>query len=33
MLLVRAIIRPEKVGIVLSELLSAGYPAVTNVNY
>ncbi|MDF2587324.1 MAG: family nitrogen regulator [Anaerocolumna sp.] len=32
MLLVRAIIRPEKVGIVLSELLSAGYPAVTKLD-
>lgn len=32
MLLVRAIIRPEKVGIVLSELLSAGYPAVTKMD-
>lgn len=32
MLLVRAIIRPEKVGGVLSELLSAGYPAVTKMD-
>lgn len=32
MLLVRAIIRPEKVGVVLSELLSAGYPAVTKMD-
>lgn len=32
MLLIRAIIRPEKVGIVLSELLSAGYPAVTKMD-
>jgi nitrogen regulatory protein PII 1 len=32
MLLVRAIIRPEKVGLVLSELLSAGYPAVTKMD-
>lgn len=32
MLLVRAIIRPEKVGSVLSELLSAGYPAVTKMD-
>jgi len=32
MLLVRAIIRPEKVGDVLSELLSAGYPAVTKMD-
>ena len=29
MLMIRAIIRPEKVGIVLSELLDAGFPAVT----
>jgi nitrogen regulatory protein PII 1 len=32
MLLVRAIIRPEKVGSVLSELLSAGFPAVTKMD-
>ncbi len=32
MLLVRAIIRPEKVGTVLSELLSAGYPSVTKMD-
>jgi nitrogen regulatory protein PII 1 len=32
MLLVRAIIRPEKVGVVLSELLSAGFPAVTKMD-
>ncbi len=32
MFLVRAIIRPEKVGSVLSELLSAGYPAVTKMD-
>jgi nitrogen regulatory protein PII 1 len=32
MILVRAIIRPEKVGIVLSELLSAGFPAVTKMD-
>ena len=32
MLLVRAIIRPEKVGTVLSELLSAGFPAVTKMD-
>ncbi|QHQ61722.1 P-II family nitrogen regulator [Anaerocolumna sedimenticola] len=32
MLLVRAIIRPEKVGTVLSELLAAGYPAVTKMD-
>jgi nitrogen regulatory protein PII 1 len=29
MLLVRAIVRPEKTGEVLSELMSAGFPAVT----
>lgn len=32
MLLVRSIIRPEKVGIVLSELLAAGFPAVTKMD-
>ena len=32
MLMVRAIIRPERVGIVLSELLDAGFPAVTKVD-
>ena len=32
MLLIRAIIRPEKTGIVLSELLSAGFPAVTKMD-
>ena len=32
MLLVRSIIRPEKVGVVLSELLAAGYPAVTKMD-
>ena len=32
MLMVRAIIRPEKVGIVLSELLAAGFPAVTKMD-
>lgn len=32
MLLVRAIIRPDKVGVVLSELLSAGFPAVTKMD-
>ncbi|MDR2400357.1 MAG: P-II family nitrogen regulator [Deferribacteraceae bacterium] len=32
MLLIRAIIRPEKVGIVLSELLAAGFPAVTKMD-
>ncbi|MDR3209608.1 MAG: P-II family nitrogen regulator [Oscillospiraceae bacterium] len=32
MLLVRAIIRPEKVGVVMSELASAGFPAVTKMD-
>lgn len=32
MLLIRAIIRPEKVGLVLSELLEAGFPAVTKMD-
>ena len=32
MLLVRSIIRPNQVGIVLSELLSAGFPAVTKMD-
>jgi nitrogen regulatory protein PII 1 len=32
MLLVRTIIRPEKVGVVLSELVSAGFPAVTKMD-
>lgn len=32
MLMVRAIIRPEKVGEVLSELLSAGFPEVTKMD-
>lgn len=32
MVLVRSILRPEKVGVVLSELLSAGYPAVTKMD-
>lgn len=32
MLLVRAIIRPEKTGVVLSELLAAGFPAVTKMD-
>ncbi|NTV79090.1 MAG: P-II family nitrogen regulator, partial [Clostridiales bacterium] len=32
MLLVRSIIRPGQVGVVLSELLSAGYPAVTKMD-
>ncbi len=32
MLLVRAIIRPEKVGLVMQELASAGFPAVTKMD-
>lgn len=32
MLMIRAIIRPEKVGIVLSELCDAGFPAVTKMD-
>lgn len=32
MLLIRAIIRPEKTSIVLSELLAAGFPAVTKMD-
>jgi nitrogen regulatory protein PII 1 len=32
MLMIRAIVRPEKVGIVLSELLDAGFPAVTKID-
>jgi nitrogen regulatory protein PII 1 len=32
MLLVRAIVRPEKVGIVMSELMAAGFPAVTKLD-
>ncbi len=32
MVMVRAIIRPEKVGIVLSELLAGGFPAVTKMD-
>ncbi len=32
MLLIRAIIRPEKTGYVLSELLAAGFPAVTKMD-
>ena len=32
MLMVRAIIRPGKVGIVLSELCDAGFPAVTKID-
>lgn len=32
MLMVRAIIRPEKVNMVLSELMAAGFPAVTKMD-
>ncbi|MCR4436570.1 MAG: P-II family nitrogen regulator [Clostridiales bacterium] len=32
MVMIRAIIRPEKVGVVLSELSDAGFPAVTKVD-
>jgi nitrogen regulatory protein PII 1 len=32
MIMIRAIIRPEKVGIVLSELSDAGFPAVTKMD-
>lgn len=32
MLMVRSIVRPEKVGVVLSDLLLAGYPAVTKMD-
>jgi len=32
MLLVRAIVRPEKTGIVMSELAAAGFPAITKVD-
>lgn len=32
MLLVRAIIRPEKTGVVMSELVAAGFPAVTKMD-
>lgn len=32
MKMVRAIIRPEKVGVVLSELSDAGFPAVTKID-
>jgi nitrogen regulatory protein PII 1 len=32
MVLVRAIIRPEKMGVVLSELMAAGFPAVTKMD-
>ncbi len=32
MLLIRAIIRPEKTGIVMSELAAAGFPAITKMD-
>jgi nitrogen regulatory protein PII 1 len=32
MLMVRAIIRPEKAGVVMSELAAAGFPAVTKLD-
>jgi nitrogen regulatory protein PII 1 len=32
MILIRAIVRPEKVGSVLSELLDAGFPAITKLD-
>lgn len=32
MLLIRSIIRPEKVGLVMSELIAAGFPAVTKMD-
>ena len=32
MIMIRAIVRPEKVGIVMSALLDAGYPAVTKMD-
>lgn len=32
MFMIRAIIRPEKVGVVLSELCDAGFPAVTKMD-
>ncbi|WP_411678308.1 P-II family nitrogen regulator [Caproicibacter sp.] len=32
MVLVRAIIRPEKMGTVLSELMAAGFPAITKMD-
>lgn len=32
MVMIRAIIRPEKVGVVLSELSDAGFPAVTKMD-
>ncbi|MCB2293339.1 P-II family nitrogen regulator [Clostridium algoriphilum] len=31
MIMIRAIIRPEKIGIVLSELVDAGFPAITKI--
>lgn len=32
MIMIRAVIRPEKVGIALSELVDAGFPAVTKID-
>ena len=32
MIMIKAVIRPEKVGIVLSELCDAGFPAVTKIS-
>jgi nitrogen regulatory protein PII 1 len=32
MLMVRAIIRPEKTGVVMSELIAAGFPALTKMD-
>ncbi|MBC8059906.1 MAG: P-II family nitrogen regulator [Clostridiaceae bacterium] len=32
MIMIKAVIRPEKVGIVLSELCDAGFPAVTKID-
>lgn len=32
MIMIKAIIRPEKVGVVLSELSDAGFPAVTKID-
>lgn len=32
MLLIRAIIRPEKTGLVMSELIAAGFPALTKLD-
>jgi len=32
MIMIKAIVRPEKVGIVLSELCDAGFPAVTKID-